>query len=115
MPTITVAEEGNWRMGRVYYRMVCTDCHKKEAGGAISPATNTKAEWNEYIWADKHANGQSSLMHYVSTEFRDTIKARSKIVSNKKFVAKSTKELLADVHAFVIYGAKDSETPARCN
>ncbi len=109
------AADGDWKIGRIYYRMVCTDCHKKEAGGAISPSSYTKAEWAAYIEADKHAKDKDSLKHYVSTEYRDSIKDTNKAAGNKKIVAKSDEELLADVQAFVIHGAKDSDTPARCN
>ena len=114
-PTTHYAAEGNWKMGRIYYRMVCTQCHKEQTGKAIAPASYTKAEWNTYIMLNRHAKGQDAFDYYVSTAYRDSIKAKSKIVRNKKFTAKSPEELMADVHAFVIHGAKDSETPARCN
>ena len=42
---IPVQADGNWKKGRIYYRMVCTACHSEHAGGSISPATMTKAEW----------------------------------------------------------------------
>ncbi len=109
------AADGDWKIGRIYYRMVCTDCHKQQAGGAISPSSYTKAEWSAYIEADKHAKDKDSLKHYVSTEYRDSIKDTNKAAGNKKIAAKSDEELLADVQAFVIHGAKDSDTPARCN
>jgi hypothetical protein len=115
LPTAMAADDGNWKIGRIYYRMVCTDCHKQQAGGAISPSSYTKAEWTAYIEADKHAKEKDSLKHYVSTEYRDSIKDTNKAAGNKKIAAKSAEELMADVHAFVIHGAKDSDTPARCN
>ena len=111
----TYAAEGNWKMGRIYYRMVCTACHKEQTGKAIAPASYTKAEWKTYIMLNKHAKGQDAFDYYVSTAYRDSIKAKSKIVRNKKFTAKTPEQLMADVTAFVIHGAKDSETPARCN
>jgi pyruvoyl-dependent arginine decarboxylase (PvlArgDC) len=114
LPT-AMAADGNWKIGRIYYRMVCTACHKEQAGGAISPSSNTKAEWTAYIEADKHAKEKDSLKSYVSTEYRDSIKDTNKAAANKKIAAKSAEELMADVQAFVIHGAKDSDTPARCN
>ena len=116
---VAQADDGNWKMGRIYYRMVCTSCHKENAGGAISPSSMTKAEWTSYIEADKHAQEKDSLKHYVSKEYRDSVdetnKALYKTVNNKKIAPKSTEELMADVHAFVIQGAKDGDKPARCN
>lgn len=106
------AADGNWKMGRIYYRMVCTACHKEQAGGAISPSSMTKAEWTTYIEADQHAKGKDSLKFYVSQEYRNSIKDSNKAA--KKLAGKPNDEMLADVHAFVIHGAKDSDTPARC-
>ena len=115
LPMTASAVDGNWKIGRIYYRMVCTACHKEQAGGAISPSAYTKAEWSAYIEADKHAKEKDSLKHYVSTEYRDSIKDSNKAAGNKKIAAKSAEELMGDVHAFVLHGAKDSDTPARCN
>ena len=107
------AAEGNWKKGRIYYRMVCTACHKDHAGGSISPATMTKAEWKAYIEADKHAKGKDTVSYYVSQEYRNSIKDTNKAAA--KFIKVSNEDMLADVQAFVIHGAKDSDTPARCN
>ena len=115
LPMTASAADGNWKIGRIYYRMVCTACHKEQAGGAISPSAYTKAEWSAYIEADKHAKEKDSLKHYVSTVYRDSIKDSNKAAGNKKIAAKSAEELMGDVHAFVLHGAKDSDTPARCN
>ncbi len=112
---VAMAADGDWKMGRIYYRMVCTDCHKQQESGAISPSNYTKAEWEAYIEADKHAKEKDSLKHYVSTAYRDSIKDSNKAAANKKIAAKSDEELLSDVHAFVLHGAKDSDSPARCN
>lgn len=106
------ADDGNWKMGRIYYRMVCTDCHKAQIGSPISPSSMTKAEWSSYIEADAHAKGKDSLKHYVSQDYRNSIKDSNKAAN--KLAKKSNEAMLADVHAFVIHGAKDSDTPARC-
>ncbi|MDX1824366.1 MAG: hypothetical protein R3354_06590 [Thiohalomonadales bacterium] len=107
------AADGNWKVGRIYYRMVCTACHKDHAGGAIPPSSMTKAEWKAYIAADKHAKGKDTVKYYVSQEYRNSIKDSNKAAA--KFLNVSDDEMLADVEAFVIHGAKDSDTPARCN
>ena len=42
------AEQGDWKRGRLYYRSVCTSCHK-EAGKAISPLDKTIAAETEHM------------------------------------------------------------------
>jgi hypothetical protein len=108
-------EDSNWRRGRIYYRMVCTDCHKEMAGEVISPMSRTISEWEAYVDADKHdATGKSddSLRYYVSTSYRDSVKAENKAAA--KFIDIPEEELLANLRAWVVHGAKDSDTPARC-
>ena len=112
---LPAAEEGNWRRGRIYYRMVCTACHKEMAQASISPMSRTIAEWKAYVEADKHdASGKSnpSLKHYVSKEYRTSAKDTNKAAA--KFIDLPEKGLLTDVRAWVVRGAKDSDTPARC-
>lgn len=113
LPFAAWSADGNWKRGRIYYRMVCTDCHVDKAGGSISPATKTKAEWKAYIEADSHAKGQDKVSYYVSKEYREKIKDSNKAAA--KFLKMPNDALLADVQAFVIHGAKDSDNPARCN
>ena len=113
VPYVVQAADGNWKKGRIYYRMVCTACHVDQAGGAIPPSTNTIAEWGAYIEADKHAKGKDKLSYYVSQEYRNKIKDSNKAAAS--FIAVPNDELMADVKAFVIHGAKDSDNPARCN
>jgi cytochrome c5 len=112
LPLLAYAE-GNWRTGRVYYRMVCTACHVETSAGSIAPATKTKAEWAAYIEADKHAKGKDSLKYYVSKEYRDSIKATNKAA--ERYSTCRRPNCWQDVKAFVIHGAKDSDTPAGCN
>lgn len=107
------AYDPDWKRGRVYYRMVCTECHEAKAGGAINPATKTKAEWAAYIQADKHAKGKESLKHYVSKKYRDSIKATNKAAA--KFADVPEQELLEDLKAFLNKGAKDGDAPAKCS
>ena len=111
LPYVAQAADGNWKKGRIYYRMVCTACHK-DAGGSISPATRTKAEWAAYIVADSHAKGKDKVGYYVSKEYRESIKATNRAAA--KFIDDADADLMADIKAFVTHGAKDSNTPARC-
>ena len=113
IPYIAQAADGNWKRGRIYYRMVCTSCHVDKAGGAISPATKTIAEWTTYMEADKHAKSTDKLSYYVSKDYRNSIKASNKAAA--KFIKLPDEKLFADVKAFVIHGASDSDNPARCN
>jgi cytochrome c5 len=114
-PFAASAADGDWKRGRVYYRMVCTACHSEPAGGgkAIAPTSKTKAEWAAYIQADKHAKGKDSLKSYVSKEYRAKIKATNKAA--EKYADVPDQELLNDIKAFVIKGAKDGDSPASCS
>ena len=107
--------EANWKRGRIYYRMVCTACHLAEAGKSISPSSRTIAEWKAYMDADKHATAskaEKKVSDYVSMAYRQKIKDTNKAAA--KLINLSDKELFQDVRAFVVHGAKDSDTPASC-
>jgi cytochrome c5 len=109
------AADGDWRLGRVYYRMVCTSCHSEQAGHSIAPSEKTKAEWTAYLAADKHdASGKSNpkLSHFASQAYRESIKDTNKAAA--KFLKMPEGELMAAISAFVVYGAKDSDNPASC-
>ncbi|MDX9860193.1 MAG: hypothetical protein RBS99_04670 [Rhodospirillales bacterium] len=109
------AADGDWRLGRVYYRMVCTACHAEQAGHSIAPSEKTKAEWTAYLAADAHdTSGKSNpkVSHYVSQGYRESVKDTNKAAA--KFLKMPEGELMAAVSAFVVYGAKDSDNPASC-
>jgi cytochrome c5 len=108
-----LAEEANWKRGRIYYRSVCTSCHAAEAIGAIAPSTRTKAEWADYLKADAHAKGADKVSRFLSKAYRAEIKASNKAA--EKFADLSDEELTADVAAFLARGAKDGDEPASCN
>ena len=114
--SVALAEQKeNWRQGRIYYRMVCTACHKEAIGKGVSPMSKTIAEWKSYIVANKHdASGKSnpSVKYYTSKEYRNDVQATNKAA--EKFIDMPESQLLANVRAFLIHGAKDSDTPARC-
>ena len=106
---------GNWKRGRIYYRMVCSTCHVSEMGEAISPADKKIAEWKEYMKADQHVTSDKAnlrVSHYVSQEYRESIKDNNKAAA--KFLKVPEKELFDDIRAFVVHTAKDSDNPARC-
>ena len=108
-------DDGDWRRGRIYYRTTCTDCHKAMTGEGISPASKTIAEWRAYFDAGRHdQSGQtnSSVSYYVSQEYREIIRDSNKVAN--KLIDLSDEELEADVRAFLVHGASDSDTPTRC-
>jgi cytochrome c5 len=108
--------DGNWKNGRIYYRMVCTDCHVKQAGGKISPAEKTKAEWLDYFEKNLHgsqdAPAKYAATYFISQEYRESIKNTNRAAA--KMLNIPDDQLLADVKAFLVHTAKDSDQPARC-
>jgi len=110
--TTAQAYDSDWKRGRVYYRQVCTSCHVAKTGKAISPTSRTKAEWAAYFQADKHAKGKDSVKQYISRQYRASIKATNKAA--EKFADVPDQELMEDIKAFVIKGAKDGDSPASC-
>lgn len=107
------AYDGDWKRGRIYYRSVCTACHAAQAGGSIAPSDMTKAQWQTYLQADKHAKGKDSMKQYLSKAYRASIKAQNKAA--EKFADVPEAELYEDLKAFVIRGAKDGDSPASCS
>ena len=107
------AYDADWKRGRVYYRSVCTSCHTANPIGAINPSTKAKAEWAGYLLNDKHAKGKESVTKYVSKEYRASIKATNKAA--EKFADTPDKELMEDIKAFLLKGAKDGDSPASCS
>ena len=107
------AYDGDWKRGRIYYRSVCTSCHVASPVGGINPSSKTKAEWNVYLQADKHAKGKDTVKQYVSKAYRASIKSGNKAA--EKFADTPDQELLDDVAAFLTKGAKDGDSPASCN
>ena len=113
---VVEAEKGNWKKGRIYYRMVCTDCHVNQAGGKISPAEKTKAEWADYFEKNIHgpqdAPAKYAASYFVSREYRESIKDTNRAAA--KMLKIPDEQLLEDVKAFLIHTAKDSDQPSRC-
>lgn len=108
-----LAYDADWKRGRVYYRSVCTSCHTANPVGAINPSTKTKAEWAGYLLNDKHAKGKDSVSKYVSKDYRASIKSSNKAA--EKFADTPDKELMEDIKAFLLKGAKDGDSPATCS
>ena len=111
-PLIARAYEADWKRGHVYYRMVCTECHKGQPCGVIAPNTLTRAEWTAYLQADKHAKGKDSLKTYLGKPFRASIAGTNKAAA--KFADVPEEELSADLKAFVMRSAKDGDAPTGC-
>ena len=107
------AYDADWKRGRVYYRSVCTSCHTASPVGAINPSTRAKADWNAYVMLDKHAKGKDTVSKYVGTAYRASIQSTNKAA--EKFAATPDKELMEDIKAFLVRGAKDGEAPATCS
>lgn len=107
------AYDADWKRGRIYYRSVCTSCHVAMPVGSINPSAKTMAEWSSYIQADKHAKGKDTVKQYVSKSYRASIKSANKAA--EKFADVPDQELLDDIKAFLIKGAKDGEAPASCS
>ena len=102
--------EGNWKLGRIYYRASCTGCHNAELGKSVSPATMTIAEWT--AWIDTDETG-AHFNDYVSQSYRAEIAPENKVA--EKFSSLTDGEMWAHTRAFVLYGAKDSANPATCD
>lgn len=107
------AYDADWKRGRIYYRSVCTSCHVAMPVGSVNPSSKTMAEWSSYIQGDKHAKGKDTVKQYVSKAYRASIKSGNKAA--EKFADVPDQELLDDIKAFVIKGAKDGEAPASCS
>ena len=107
------AYDADWKRGRVYYRSVCTSCHVASPIGSINPSTKTKADWNSYLLLDKHAKGKDTVSKYVSKAYRASIKSSNKAA--EKFADTPDKELMDDIKAFLLKGAKDGDAPATCS
>ena len=73
----------------------------------------TKAQWQAYLQADKHAKGKDSMKQYLSKAYRTSIKTQNKAA--EKFADVPEAELYEDLKAFVIRGAKDGDSPASCS
>ncbi len=107
------AYDADWKRGRVYYRSVCTSCHTGAPIGSINPSTKTKAEWSAYLLLDKHAKGKDKVSQYVSKAYRASIQATNKAAA--KFADTPDAELMEDIKAFLLKGAKDGDAPATCS
>jgi len=107
------AYDADWKRGRVYYRSVCTACHAAQAGGSIAPNTMTKAQWEAYLKADKHARGKDTVTQYISKTYRASIRSQNKAAD--KFADVPDAELGDDIKGFVLKGAKDGDAPASCS
>lgn len=115
--SITIrAEEPNWRRGQIYFKMDCNGCHVDMADKIIPADLYTMAEWQAYLDKDQHdKSGRSDpkLNYYVSRDYRESVQETNDAA--RLFLHVQEEELFADLKAFVIRGAKDSDNPASCD
>lgn len=112
----SLAGEPNKRRGQVYFKMVCTQCHVQTADKTIPPNARTMAQWDAYMSTDQHdssGSSESTVSYYTSTAYRESVKDSNKAA--KKFLKLPGDQIYADVKAFMVGGARDSDTPASCN
>lgn len=112
---LQAADSPNWKIGRVYNRLVCNACHRIDGGKVISPYERNRADWEIYFKDDKHATGttaNASALYYMSTEYRKSIMDKNKAAA--KFVKTPDAVMSGHIIEFYTRGAKDSDTPARC-
>jgi|GEM_PF-356939 len=110
-----MAANANWKIGRIYNRLICNECHRADDGKVTSPIDRKQAEWKAYFSADAHdatKTTNASVKHYTNAGYLESIKDTSKAAA--KFLKYSDEERLAHVMEFYVHGAKDSDTPARC-
>ena len=115
LEAVQAAEGANWKIGRVYNRFVCNSCHRQDNDRVVSPYERNKADWTAYFKTDTHdVTGKSnpSARYYTSTAYRQSVKDKNKAAA--KFIKMTDDEMAAHVIAFYVRGAKDSDTPARC-
>lgn len=112
IPAAGQADEGDWKRGHVYYRMVCTPCHVETAGVAIGPNTRSRQDWTAYLQGDRHAKGKDSLKYYLGKAYRESIKGSNKAA--EKYINIPEQALFDDLRAFVMRSAKDGDAPTGC-
>ena len=113
LTTAASAYDGDWKRGRVYYQGVCTPCHKAATKSEGIPATPTPSPNGTPICGRQARRGKDTLKQYVSQAYRGEIKATNKVADS--FLSVPDEDLLQDVKAFVVNGAKDGDAPAGCN
>ena len=116
-PVANAAKKGNWKQGRIYFKMVCSECHAREAGGKISPAEKTKEEWTDYFEKNIHgpqdAPTKYTASYFVSKDYRESIKDTNRAA--QKMLKVPEDKLLEDVKAYLLHTAKDSDQPTTCD
>lgn len=112
VPAMSQAYDANWKRGHVYYRMICTACHSEQGTGKIAPNSRTRAEWEAYLQADKHAAGKDTVSQYLSESYRASIAGENRAA--RKFARVPADQLAADLKALLMRSAKDGDAPTGC-
>jgi cytochrome c553 len=87
---LAMAAEGNSRKGKYLFRKNCRACHVENGQAKdLSPMDLTQAQWKQ--------------------TFADPAKLKC-----KDEWAKLSKQDLSDIEVYMVEGAKDSPTPAKC-
>ncbi|HZV55880.1 MAG TPA: hypothetical protein VFF82_13170 [Rhodocyclaceae bacterium] len=110
-----LAYDGDLKRGRLYFRQICTACHQEMIGKPIAPNERMKADWTAYVKADKHDKSgktNASVKYFTTKAYRETIKGKNKAA--EKLLNANDAEILADVQAWLLYSAKDSDNPSGC-
>ena len=103
--------DADWKRGRVTTaasRLVPPDA----VGGTDQPERPHQAEWSA-CWPTSMPRGKDSVTQNVSVAYRASIKATNKAA--EKFATTPDRELLEDLKAFLVKGARDGDSrpPAR--
>ncbi|MCK7579406.1 MAG: hypothetical protein MZV65_29250 [Chromatiales bacterium] len=110
LPLLAQAE-GDWKRGRVYYRMVCTACHVEQASGAIAPEHQDQGRMDGLPAGRQARQGQG---HASSTTSARTTATASRPPTRRPRSSPTcpNRSCSRIVKAFVITGAKDGDAPA---
>ncbi len=113
---VAALADGDPRLGRLYFRSICTDCHVAETGSAIAPNQMTIAEWTSYLDADRHDTGgayEGRVSDFTSQGHRASIQEHNRVA--ERFLSVSDGQMFANVRAWLVSSAKDSDRPAGCD
>ena len=115
LTTAASAYDGDWKRGRVYYQGVCTPCHK--ATSQVRRASRPTPIRSPNGTPICRPTSTRAARIRSSNTCRRPIAARSRRRTRwpTRFQPVSDQDLLHDVKAFVVNGAKDGDAPAGCN
>ncbi len=113
---VAALADGDPRLGRLYYRSICTDCHVAETGSGIAPNQKTIAEWESYLDTDRHDAGgayDGKVSDFTSQAHRESIQEHNRVA--ERFLSVDDDQMFANVRTWLVSSAKDSDNPAGCD